>query len=238
MERERKKIQFDVIGCPSWSFSTNRWLCKGRRCRQVGNAASDCLRPLVRRFLSIPQPIFRTRQTQKEKIKTKKVKYSLFSLAKRWVYRSWYVCAPPVTRYAGAKEENRQKRIWFSFGVCVCVHTISWRRGQDRRRVILLLRWWKPRCWACIPVFLHPSLLSVYVYSSKYISTVKSAIDGVDIDVVCVCSAGKEVRGERNDRARLFQFPRLRGAVFVCIYKGESPRTRCEPKGSRDQKLR
>jgi hypothetical protein len=128
---------------------------------------------------------------------------------------------PPVTRYAGAKEENRQKRIWFSFGVYV--HTISWRRGQDRRRVILLLRWWKPRCWACIPVFLHPFLLTVYVYSSIYISTVKSAIDGVDIDVVRVCSAGKEVGGgDGTTEPAFFNFPGYEAQyVCVCLYTKE-----------------
>jgi hypothetical protein len=62
--------------------------------------------------------------------------------------------------------------------------------------------------------------LTVYVYSSIYISTVKSAIDGVDIDVVRVCSAGKEM-GERQSPPFSISPGYEALYVCVCVYKGE-----------------
>jgi hypothetical protein len=107
-------------------------------------------------------------------------------------------------------------------------------RPQTSNIIIMMMKAEMLSLYSGLPSSL--TSLSVYVYSSIYISTVKSAIDGVDIDVVCVCSAGKEVGG--TTEPAFFNFPRLRGAVCVCVYKGESTRTRCEPKGSRDQKRR
>lgn len=201
-------------------FFTNRWLCKGRRCRQVGNAASDCLRPLVRRFLSIPQPIFRTRQTQKEK-KNQKGKIQLISFGKEIsIGVGVCVCLPPVTRYAGAKEENRQKRIWFHF--CVYVHTILWRtRPQKSNIIIMTMKAEMLSLYSGLPSSL--TSLTVYVYSSIYISTVKSAIDGVDIDVVRVCSAGKEVKeGGTERQSPPFSISQVtRRCMCVCIQRRE-----------------
>jgi hypothetical protein len=103
-------------------FFTNRWLCKGRRCRQVGNAASDCLRPLVRRFLSIPQPIFRTRQTQKEK-KNQKGKIQLISFGKE-ISIGVGMCVPaPGNSIRRCKRGKSTEKNMISF-LCVCAHNI------------------------------------------------------------------------------------------------------------------
>jgi hypothetical protein len=114
MEREKKKIQFDVIGCPSWSFRFS-FLQTGGFAKGV-----DAVRSVTRRrTVSVllfgascrSRSQFSAHAKPKKKRKTKKVKIQLISFGKEMSIGVGMCVPPPVTRYAGAKEENRQKRI-------------------------------------------------------------------------------------------------------------------------------
>ncbi len=95
-------------------------------------------------------------------------------------------------------------------------------RPQTSNIIITMMKAEMLSLYSGLPSSLSSHCIRILVYI--YISTVKSAIDGVDIDVVRVCSAGKEVGGGTERQSPPFsisQVTRRCMCVCVCIQRRE-----------------